>query len=1462
MKETYKPQKSKIIDEATVAQMKFDAHDKKTLKEAEKAEDILLIQEEIKKCKEKITEIDKDRTAGKLSIRYGISSDYETLASKEVQELEDRIHELENSLKPKKRALRKPKLTDDKEEPVLEPEQPEEPTESKESELPKIDPPPLPEIDEHKTPPHIEKSKRKLGVVDTDLMEKRARDIASERMTADKANLKGVSGFFKKIWKHNWGAEYYRSKETDKIKKELMGAGSAFSETDTSGAIDKRIKESILKRFLEDGVELIHTDAGEWKDTVSIEKRTQAEAAIQDAIKRYASTPDQAQAELDFKAERDRIYSGLFAEKDGSFNPLNMADNVFEFAKEIRAQVEHGKALSELDLDFELTVGEAKSGVRTEAHYNWIEKKTQQLSSTWVGRFFNETTIAAGVSAAMILTKIGTGKGSRAVMGLAGGVVVAGLVSGVRESQAMERDRTEHARSMASGRAFNPTSAPRRKELQEAMYEMINAKTSTEDLHNLLYENVGGVEKERALTAGDVDQILSRLSHIDSRIALSDKGKVDLISYNDEALVEVERTELDFERANAKKILKDAFVKNPTLGNFDTRLQTLISARENEIKNGTGGMEERDDTFKKIKRKHVVRAMATGAITGLTFGLVAQEGASLINGQDGLVEGMRGTGEGKALTSLEWAREKIMGVFGSEQLAGAQGVETVLPGKEVVSAALVGGVAHDVHNTVNSFITLPKGYELNPSGSHAGVYSVFHDGKSVVSNIEIDPKTGGLTQGSFAELDKAGFHINSSANNVTSSITSEVGGTKSVNVQDFANEHSEKLAKIKRLGWADNGTVRPDKNELKLWDPVEKNGHYEYTVKMNSGGSTFNGQHIDPVKLASEGKLKALFSLSHDTQGHPVEVPIKYEGGKMTFDIDPKDPILGQLFHKAPNGELICDARYVEVGAEMGSKNGIKEFVMCATEEGKGVHSINTVTSPKIDDFIQANVKTDIVMPTQAPNMPDVYMPPIIPLLPRTPLEPTEGKKPIISPYYGYGGFGRNKEEIERWDKNKSANLDKDPKAKLNQEEEVQLYFDKQKENPEFGEDYLKKLDDRVESSKLNSILTKETKVVVCIAVHGVSESENIYKTLQLYSKQGGDALKKSAFVLNINWREFENKSESIKKTIAEVERARKDFPQLKIAFFTQEIPAELMLRKNNRIHSFFMKNLNDTALRGIQKNNLKDDIYLISNDADCRGMSSKYLEEVIKTTESEPEKDGFLGKIEWGTEEYKKYPGYHVSMRVMQYLDAVRRNRKLAKERYVTSSGANFICKTSTFAAVGGYEPYIGAGADVDLGRKIQYARLAKTSDSESYPISYVNSAWLDTDPQRGLGNYLQGLPLAMMWQDFDKSGYKPRTELAIPAGSEESLEKFDDVVSRIEFQMNSFIKMWQYEEYAYIKALNYLLPPQKGKPAWVNKGDSKNPNITLTNFGKTWLKKQIEDYASDNKADIKYEEGRGFRS
>lgn len=59
-----------------------------------------------------------------------------------------------------------------------------------------------------------------------------------------------------------------------------------------------------------------------------------------------------------------------------------------------------------------------------------------------------------------------------------------------------------------------------------------------------------------------------------------------------------------------------------------------------------------------------------------------------------------------------------------------------------------------------------------------------------------------------------------------------------------------------------------------------------------------------------------------------------------------------------------------------------------------------------------------------------------------------------------------------------------------------------------------------------------------------VYESDNVYKTLSLYSHQSKEVLAKTVFVLNVNWLDQDEqdsqKLAQIKKTIEEIERIKR----------------------------------------------------------------------------------------------------------------------------------------------------------------------------------------------------------------------------------------------------------------------------------------------------------------------------------
>jgi len=225
-----------------------------------------------------------------------------------------------------------------------------------------------------------------------------------------------------------------------------------------------------------------------------------------------------------------------------------------------------------------------------------------------------------------------------------------------------------------------------------------------------------------------------------------------------------------------------------------------------------------------------------------------------------------------------------------------------------------------------------------------------------------------------------------------------------------------------------------------------------------------------------------------------------------------------------------------------------------------------------------------------------------------------------------------------------------------------------------------------------------------------------------------------------------------------------------------------------------------------------------------------------------------------------------------MEYIDSVYRNLD-SKIKNVASSGANFLCKASTFAAVGGYDFDMGAGADTDLGRRIKRARLGskREFEKEKYPIRYNNGAWIDTDPSRALKYYLNGIPIIKMWDKFDDGGYRPRGDLSLSEGTNENLKTdFDLIVKRIEYQISMMISEWVGNENknVYERVLDITFPPQPSeaggnsmKRLWNIVENGNGARIILNERGKAWLKKRLIEFSEEGKKDTLYR-SRGERA
>jgi len=415
-----------------------------------------------------------------------------------------------------------------------------------------------------------EPSRRKIVLVEAgDLGEQEARDVAERSLETGKGELTGIAGFGKRIWKYNLFREYYRQKELSSAREAIFDDENIFAASGqkAEGGYHDREMEALVERFSSEYDEVVHKEAGESREVLrSAPENEEVQKAIKKLIRDYAGGVIDDAA---FAEERTRIISLLPSDgSTGERGSALYADNLKKIADEVKASVKNTADLESLDLDFEIVTGRAKGAVRTESQFNTVDRLVDRIEKTPIGRFVNEATIASAVSIAYSLTaglsqRIAS---SRAVAwGTFGaGAFLGGGIAGLREKKRLEEERRQHARESAKGETFNGEDAPRRAEMEHFRYETRNATELADKLEETLFiKNEDGDLIPRELDQETWRAAVSQLTEIESRISLSDRRKIDLISYSDAKTVSQEQTRLDILRAKAKIALRSAATDAP-----------------------------------------------------------------------------------------------------------------------------------------------------------------------------------------------------------------------------------------------------------------------------------------------------------------------------------------------------------------------------------------------------------------------------------------------------------------------------------------------------------------------------------------------------------------------------------------------------------------------------------------------------------------------------------------------------------------------------------------------------------------------------------------------------------------------------------------------------------------------------------------------------------------------------------
>ncbi|MGB3945704.1 MAG: hypothetical protein WBK76_02590, partial [Candidatus Saccharimonadales bacterium] len=698
---------------------------------------------------------------------------------------------------------------------------------------------------------------------------------------------------------------------------------------------------------------------------------------------------------------------------------------------------------------------------------------------------------------------------------------------------------------------------------------------------------------------------------------------------------------------------------------------------------------------------------------------------------------------------------------------------------------------------------------------------------SPVADVKLRPD-GSLGDHAIAELRSQGVQVE----DLSRTVMVETTETRTVGVDEFMQHHRADTTRITRDLWYDNDTAAPtfEANELGLhWGSENGSGHDGSgnillgVSTMSADGSFHGAESTDWAQDARTDNLKLAISPTEGTQARPFLVDINPNG---SINI-PADSPAAQFF-SVENGQTVFNGRYAEV-VEMTGRDqaGVEHVRMLATLVGND--SAANVQDTFTTETPQLRPRYEFAMPVETAPVPDTFveMAPVIPVVSRRSLEAVRRSETMP----GYYGYDMTPEQQRRFRQEEcSPRLNRDPRSRLRPREE--LSWRRQQIAARQGPEYLNQIDGYIDASAELSNLPAGTKAIVTIPVAAASEHDNIYKTLQSYAMQEGD-LTEATVLLHVNWFDApkegkgvtqQEQDDNVRQTFAEIERARRDFPQLNIALMqTQwERARESRGEYGDGIIGHVARRMYDTAMMSIERQ-MRDgrldgdaDVLLIRNDSDAQGIQRTYLRNMIKAMQEHPENDVFTGAIRWGTERHRDLPGLGVvsNFREIMHILAARKG----SNTWPPTVGINTAVRMSTFAAVGsvGDDPQrTGIGTDdYNIGGRIKDARQdvlsygnrtygAPLTARSSGPVGrsygtrglapgedfsyhhHVVGAAIDTAAERLERAYVNGVPIHDAWGDWDNT---TRSE-GLGAGTKDDLRSEsgrNDLIAKVEHDIS----------------------------------------------------------------------------
>lgn len=832
------------------------------------------------------------------------------------------------------------------------------------------------------TPDEPIKEKRKFTatIVDTtDLMKDQATDVGNEKMTMEVASeeLQKLGGWKnlgkrmakaeywsragQKLWKYGLKRNYNLNKEIYKASQEILKSENVFVGEDKGKDVNDKVMTDIIDQFNSGYEETIHKEAGEKKAILGKDELEEEATGDKEATKQLIM--DWVTGKIDrasFKAQEERLFHQLKGNQDDKEVNENVmyASNLFQVAEQVKLAFQNGEFLENEDFEFDVIYGKSKAGVRTEEHFNKTERIMNKLLTSKVGQFTNETTLAIALSCISTLAVRSVVSLPGKIVPILGTALISSWFAKKRGEMDAIRKRNDALRKNAQGKFGDLKEMPVRAEMLSTNYKTESAN----DLIKNIDDNLKILEIEgKNLTEQELNSIFWELARLEALILLSDRRRIDLVTYSDSTKVVEERKSLDINRRLIKDALRKEFEKKgvniPNGLDFDKYLNSLATTEENRMINEENtGIDAKDRDFNKIKIEKGKTAAKWGLVTGVVGGVVAQE---LMAGLDGIWGGQR-IGIGEDLIHQIKGDHVVSAAVGTENLTMVAYLKHLMQG----DLPKVGsGNMHEVLVGENH-IKVPKGMNMvqNPDGTHDLVGS---GGKVFGSHLTTNPD-GTFTPEAKNILARNGVNMDSHLTDKTIH--------KSVSVDEHVKNASG-MEDVHERHWMNNNTEVFDKNELRTQyggingTGFDAKGNVVLNLSRLTADGSYNGDlSVDAQELMKAGQLKMIFSMSDGTQNKVFEFTATTQGEI----IIPADSECVKLMFPNVDGYADFQGRFGEVAQDMGNGN----YMILGTMEGKGLKDV-------IDTIVSHNQETIL----RVHGGYDWTPPPFIPIVPGEPLE-------------------------------------------------------------------------------------------------------------------------------------------------------------------------------------------------------------------------------------------------------------------------------------------------------------------------------------------------------------------------------------------------------------------------------------------------------------------------------------------